>query len=317
MRVTRRAWLQSTIVCSCGGWGAHRVRADDPPAAGPGRISFGFSLYGMKTIAPLAAIKIIADIGYNGVELPVMADWPCAPETLTPADRRDVRSALTDWSVDLPALMENLPLLVEKPQQVEHRQRLQRAMQLAHDLAPDQPPLIETVLGGAPGTFEQVRDPLADELLQWSRLAAAQEVVIAVKPHVNNACRTPNDALWLMEQVNSPWIRLAFDYSHFERQQLTLPRVWNALQPHTAFVHIKDNRQIAPGKYEFILPGDGGTNYTELLQLLRRDRYHGAVVVEVSQQVWSKPGYEPIVAAERCYLKLFRSFEQAGLKARI
>jgi len=147
-------------------------------------------------------------------------------------------------------------------------------------------------------------------------VARAAKVVLAIKAHAFNALHTPEDALWLLRQIGSPWVKLAFDYSHFERQQLALKDCIRLLLPETVFIHVKDNVTV-DGKTEFALPGEGATNYGEYLSLLKTAGYRGAMVVEVSAQVSNKPNYNPLIAAERSYLNLRPAFERAGLRARI
>jgi inosose dehydratase len=279
-------------------------------------IRLGFSLYGMKTLPTAQGLKVCADIGYSGVELPLMPDWPCDPAVLTRADRRELRVRLEELSLDLHSLMENLPLVVPAEQHRTHLERLKLAAALAHDLVPDAPPLIETVLGGRPDKWDELKRPMVDALGDWERVAAAAKVVVAIKAHAFNALHTPEDAVWLVQQINSPWIRLAFDYSHFERQQLALRDCLRVALPVSVFIHVKDN-VTTDGKTEFALPGEGPTNYNEYLSLLKAGGYRGPVVVEVSAQVSNKPGYNPLLAAERSYLNLRGAFEKAGLRARI
>jgi inosose dehydratase len=296
------------------GWETTAGRAAERRAG----IAFAYSLYGMKSLPLPQALKICADIGYSGVELACMKDWPADAGVLTPADRRQLQRQLEVLSLGLPCLMENLGLAVPAPQHAANLERLKLIGQLAHDLAPagETAPVVETVLGGRPEQWDDLKGKMVDALGDWERIARQSETVIAVKAHVSGALHRPDDAVWLVRQIGSPWIKLVYDYSHFERQGLALKATLTRMLPETVFVHIKDNVTVN-GKTEFALPGDGAVDYREYLQLLRDGGYSGAVCVEVSSQVSNKPGYNPIVAAEQCYLKLHPAFERAGLRARV
>ncbi len=284
-------------------------------AALPARIGFGFSLYGMRSLKVFEALKACADIGYSGVELACLKDWPCDATALTRGDRVALRSQLNDLALDLPCLMENLSLAVPESQHQANLERLKAVCELAHDLAPDEPPLVETVLGGKPAEWEQLRNQMVVALRDWERIASTHQIVIAIKSHLSGALHTPQDAKWLVQQINSPWIRLVFDYSHFQRQQLNLAESLATMIRETVFVHIKDNL-TTDGKTEFALPGDArDIDYAEYLTLLKDGGYRGAVVVEVSSQVSGKPGYDPIAAAKRCYANIHPAFIKAGLRA--
>ena len=281
-------------------------------------IGFAFSLYGMRSLPLPRALRVCADIGYSGVELACMTGWPCDPVALSPTDRTAIREQLTHLSLQLPALMENLRLVVPAAEHQANLERLKQVGQLAHDLTPEgeQTPLIETVLGGKPDDWDKVKDAMVQSLGDWERVAARARVQLAIKAHVSGALHRPEDVVWLVEQIHSPWVKAVYDFSHFERQGMTLRESLRQVLPETVFIHIKDNVKTPDGKDEFALPGDGVTNYRDYLKLLVDGRYEGMVCVEVSGQVFSKPGYNPIIAAERCYLNLRSAFEQAGARAR-
>jgi sugar phosphate isomerase/epimerase len=304
---TRRGFLQAA------GAMALSAAASAAPSL-PAKIGFGFSLYGMKSLKVIQALRVCADIGYSSVELACLKDWPCAPESLHKPERAALRTELEGLALDLPCLMENLTLLAADEQHRTNLERLKNVCQLGHDLSPDAAPIVETVLGGKPDQWETVREQMVVKLREWEKVAASQQTVVAIKAHVLGALHTPQDAKWLVQQVGSPWIRLVYDYSHFQRQHLTLKESLATMLPQTAFVHVKDNL-TTDGKTEFVLPGDAGDiDYTEYLKQLRDAGYRGALVVEVSGQVSNKPGYDPIAAAKRCYKNLQPAFVKAGLR---
>lgn len=267
------------------------------------RTTIGFSLYGMKSLATADALAACREIGYDCFELPVMADWPLDSARLTATDRRDLKGQIADSGLRLSALMENLPLLVDDARHRDNLKRLSQATELARELAPDRPPLIETVLGGKPDQWEEVKQQMAKRLEEWAAVAAKSQVVIAVKPHVSGALHRPADAAWLVNRIASPEIRLAFDFSHFEVRGLALDKCLDAMLENTSFIHVKDAAG-EPGKVRFLLPGEGKTDYADYLKRLAQRGYAGDVVVEVSGQIHSRPDYDPIAAAKSSFAVL-------------
>jgi inosose dehydratase len=276
-------------------------------------IGLGFSLYGMRTLDTKQALAACAEIGYDCVELPVMVDWPWDSAGLSAEQRRQIRSELESTGLRLSALMENLPAVVDDAQHRINLERLKSAAELAHALSPDRAPVIETVLGGRPQQWEELREPMADRVADWAKVAESTKTVIAVKAHVGGAMHLPEHPVWLVERIGNRWLRAAYDYSHFALRGVEMAESVKTLIPHSAFVHVKDGRGEA-GKFEFLLPGQGDTNYAQLFKLIAGAGYTGDIVVEVSGQIHSKPGYEPKQAARTCYGPLAKAFTDAGLK---
>ena len=222
-------------------------------------LSLGYSLYGMKTLPLERALAACAEIGYDAVELAAMDGWPADPAKLSVDARWQLSRQLGDLKLSLTALMENLSLDVSDDQHRRNLDRLRAAADLAHALVPQPAPLIETVLGGKPGTWEAVRDRFAARLADWEQVAAASDTVLAVKPHRFGAMNAPEHVLWLLNQVRSRWVRLVYDYSHFQHRGFRLPETLRQLAPLAAMIHIKDT-VIEQGVARFVLPGDGGVD---------------------------------------------------------
>ena len=93
---------------------------------------------------------------------------------------------------------------------------------------------------------------------------------------------------------------------------LDLGKTLDALLPHTAFIHVKDALGDV-AKFQFALPGEGTIDYADYFRRLKASNWAGSVCVEVSGQVFGKPGYDPIAAAKKCYAALAPAFRAAGL----
>lgn len=315
MRQTRRTFAARSLVLASASLAA--LRGLGAQAAAARKIGLGFSLYGAKSLSLWAALQAIAEIGYDCVELPVMPDWPADSARFSPAARTMLSRELIERGLRLTALMENLPALGDDAQHQAHLERLKRAVDLAREMAPtnEQRPLIETILGGRAGEFEQVKARLIERLKDYVSIAANAEIVLAVKAHVGNATQRPEQLLELLDAVANPWLQAAYDYSHFELQGLEMQSTTAKLLPRTAFIHVKDTEQ-AQGKRGFLLPGEGSTDYAALFRLVGQSSYRGDVIVEVSSQVFNRKGYDPLAAMRKCYNHLAPAFMQAGLTRR-
>jgi inosose dehydratase len=109
--------------------------------------------------------------------------------------------------------------------------------------------------------------------------------------------------VWLVNQVKSPRVKLVYDYSHYSANGLDLRKTMEQVVPYTVFVHIKDTLGRAPN-HRFVLPGDGPVDFKAYMGNLIELGYRGAVEVEVSGDVSSQPGYDPVKAAEHVWEKV-------------
>ena len=191
--------------------------------------------------------------------------------------------------------------------------RIRAAAALAHDLAPDHPPLLQTVLGGKPGEFEKVRDTMATRLSEWARVAAENHIRLAVKAHAMNACDTPARLLWLIDKVNNPALTAIYDYGHFQLAGLSIEETMDAMLQRSAFITVKDSKRV-DGKPQFLLPGDGSVDYTRYFTKVKNMGWKGWVLVEVTRQLQTQPGYDPVEAARRSYAHLAPILKNLGLR---
>jgi inosose dehydratase len=293
----RRRFLQSATALAlptlAGG-------ADSP---GP---SLGFSLYGMKTLPLAEALKVCAETGYTHVEFALNPGYLTEPAAFSAEARRAAVASLREWKLSLPCLMTNMSLTADETAHAKALELIEAAAEIARELVPDRPPIIETVLGGKPATWEEQKAGMAEKLNGWADAAEMSGTTIAIKAHVGSAVNSPERLLWLLEKVKSPTIQVTYDYSHFELQGIDMAESMELLLPRTRFIHVKDSTGDA-AKFQFLLPGEGRTDYVKYFSLLRQHNYTGPICVEVSGQIFNKPGYDPTAAARKSYLALAKA----------
>lgn len=264
-------------------------------------IGFGFSLYGMKNLPLLEALAHCAAVGYDCVELPTMADWAGAPERFTAEDRKRFRDGLMKHSLRLSALMENVVLLAAPEMHVKNLERLRRAVELGHELKREGSVIVETVMGGKPSEWMEVREAMAGRLREWAEIGKQTQSIIAIKAHISGAAHRPEQVRWLLDQVASPWLKAAFDFSHFQLRNIDMAEAWRMLAADTVFIHVKDSVGDQE-KFQFVLPGEGSIDYEKYVQLIGESKYEGDIVVEVSGQIHSRPDYDPVAACRKSFV---------------
>ena len=195
--------------------------------------------------------------------------------------------------------------------QEKNLRRLQKAADLSHDLAPESPSIIQTVLGGK--NWGNSKQLLLDRLGKWNEVARSGKTVIAIKPHRGGGMSRPREAVWLIEQLNkTPWIRMVYDYSHYAFRQLDLKTTIRTALPYVDHVAVK-NAVERDGKVTFVLPGEANTiDYVTLLKTFTSRGYAGDIGCEVSSAVWRQPQYDA-AAAQTCYRNMAAAFKKAGI----
>ena len=263
----------------------------------------GFKQYGMKKVPVREAINHIGKIGYKALSLTLMPTWDTEPKLLSKTDRIEIRKQISDLGLVLSTVMESLRLLPDTTRE-RNLERLRAAAGLAHELSPGAPAAIETTLGGRPAAWEQTRREMADELGLWAKTLEPLQAVVAIEGHVGNAVDRPEKVLWLLDQVKSPWIANLYDYSHYKLQGLGVRETLRQLASHTVAHHLKDSVGTEE-KYRFLLPGESGEiDYKEYAQTLREVGDCGALLLEVSAQIFNQPGYDGLATAKHCWDKM-------------
>ncbi len=304
---TRREWLRGAGALVAAG--CVRVAGAEADPAG---CTLSIGTYSLKGIPLEDAVRAVAGIGFDGIEIAVQPGFEGEPSRLPEPRRKALRKLLGDEHLKLTALMEQITPAAEQARHTADLDRLRRVFALAHDLGMQSRPLIQTVLGG--GQWEERKGLFRDRLGDWLSVARDAEGVIAIKPHRGGAMSRPSEAIWLIQQLgDSPRLRMVYDYSHYAFRDMLLEETIQTALPYTAHIAVKDAVQEGD-RVTFALPGARGTiDYVTILRLFFRGGYRGDVCCEVSSMVSSQKGYDPIAAAKTCYTNMARAFAAAGL----
>ena len=273
-----------------------------------------YSTWGMQTVPIETAVAHCAALGFAGLELAVIPGWPTDADTLDAAARRQIRALYDDHRIELCGLSGNVPLLAGDPGEAAGiMTRFAGYLDLAAELQhPGERLIVTTTSGGASGDWETARSELVDRLGTLTEHAVQAGVMVGIEPHVAAALHLPEQALWLLAQVNSPALTLHFDISHFNVQGMEMEAVVAQLAPHCLHTHVKDERGLAPD-HEFLIPGEGEMDYVRYLRAMDQAGYDGHIVVEISLMVQARPNYDPLAAATTSYQVLSTAFEAAGI----
>ena len=219
---------------------------------------------------------------------------------------------IEDSGLALPSMLESMALTGTPEAKAKNLDRLKRAVELGHELAPSRPPYLDTILGRKAADWDKVRDAMADELRAWVPVLESGKTTLVFKPHIGHAVNSPERSLWLIKAVGSSRIRIVYDYSHFFIEGFSLEGSLRELIAYSPLLVVKDSAGTLE-KYDYLLPGDGKTDYLAYFRLIKELNYSGFVNVEVSAHIHRKPGYEPVPTTKLCYERLAPLMDRAGL----
>lgn len=308
MRFTRRQFLH----CSSAAIAVAALpRLAAASAMGKAR-PIGFSLYGMKSLPVREAVDHCQRIGYDNVELCLMKDFPTELGKFSMPAQREVRDRLRSTGLEVSSLLVHLDLTAKA--QGPAKDIIKGAAEIARLLDDRRPPLVESVTGGKAEDWEATKDDLVDNMRRWAETAGPAGVKIAVKAHYGQVINSPDRLLWLHRRVNHPAFTLTYDYSHYQAEGLELEPTLRAVIPRTGFIHMKD-LVVGEKPAKYLLVGEGKIDYVRYFRLLRELNYTGPIVAEVSAQIHSRPGYQPVQTAEKCYTFLAKQLQASQASA--
>ena len=144
------------------------------------------------------------------------------------------------------------------------------------------------VVGSSLMFRHEPHQPQLDILAAWFKEAAPvaeqQGVKLAVENHIDY---TADECLWLLEEVNSPWLGLNFDTGNFLRLLDDPLKGMAKLAKYTLSTHLKDlkvREDAAPDDWFFFSStpvGDGLVDNLQLARTLQEVDFEGFLAVEI------------------------------------
>jgi sugar phosphate isomerase/epimerase len=277
-------------------------------------MKIGYCTWGMPQVEVDDAIPYLADLGYDGVEITVIPGYTTELSTLTSEERRRIKKLFMDHNLEMPAIAGHTSLLdPDVKQHAVNMKRLRATVELAADLTMGELiPCLDTTPGGKPDEWTTIKERLLNETGALVDFGAQHGVTLALEPHIGCCLCDVERTLWLLEQINSPYLKLNYDISHFDVAGIPTAESVAALAPHTIHTHVKDQRGKTPD-YEFLIPGEGDFDYVEYLHAMKAAGYDDYITVEVSIMVQKRDTYDPLAAATLSYQTLSGAFEEAEI----
>ena len=278
----------------------------------------GYSTWGMPDLPIDTTLAHLGHLGFDAVEIGVLPRFSTALDRLDNGEVMRILELLAQHNLVLSAVSSYLSLIeADAARYAENCRYVQRTIDLAADIAEkshslDRPqtPVVISGFGGQPGDLETQQPLLIERLNALDDYAQERHVIVALEHHVGAAVETPDQTVGIMQQVESPAIRINFDISHFNVMGIPIEESVAKLVPYTAHTHVKDELGLSPN-HQYLIPGEGEFDYVRYLKAMQAHGYHGVVSTEISMMVQRRPDYDPLATATRSYEVLSRAFADA------
>jgi len=273
-----------------------------------------YCTWGMMNVGIEDVVPAVAKIGYRGIELAVTPRFPTDLYSLDAAMKTRIKALCQERDLIISAVAGHTSVCEDDPDKnAANLQRLRDTINLADELRQEgQPAIVCSLLGGHVDDWGRVKDRVVERVGALGDYAAGKGVIFACEPHSGTAFDLPRKAVWLMEQLQHPAVRINFDISHFDILAIPSAECVPQMAPWSVHTHVKDQRGIYP-YHEFLTPGAGPFDFIGYLKAMHAAGYTGWIGMEVSVMVQRQPGYDPFVDAALGYYALKHAFCMSGV----
>ncbi|MCK5436478.1 MAG: sugar phosphate isomerase/epimerase [Desulfobulbaceae bacterium] len=252
-------------------------------------MKFAFSSNAFRKYSLLETIKILADLGYEGIE--IMADTPHAfPPDLTNLDIDSIRGALERYNLavsNINAFMLHAIGDTWRPSWIE-RDLSQRRKRINHtgnciDLAAK---LGVSTISTEPGgpllenmTHDEGNTIFRQGLLEIKEQARETGVRVLIEPEPDLLIENSSQFVEFFKGLDADIFGLNFDIGHFFCVNEDPAELVAELQDYIYHFHLEDI--AASRKHHHLMPGEGAIDLPGVLKAIKGINYQGFVTVEL------------------------------------
>lgn len=246
-------------------------------------------------------IAFARELGVAGVSLET-----CFMPSLDSGFLRELRNALDAASLER-VLAWGHPTGLDGGTNPAALEDLRRHLASAVSLGTPTMRIVASLTRYSPELEVQFSHTLVPVLREAVRAAADQGIVLAIENHGDF---TAAALLRLLEQVDSPWLRITLDTGNALRILEDPVEAARTLAPYTVATHIKDVTASHGSPYDFLFwpatpVGQGAIDIPAILQILSETGYAGLLCVEVDNPAapWRHLSEEELVRQSIAYLR--------------
>ncbi len=231
----------------------------------------GFRTAGYRNMSVEQAIRAIADVGYDGVEL-CLEHPDLAPEKLTDDRCAELVAVASELGLEIATVSyhgDGDPLELRWA-------RALAAVALTPALGADI--LIVNSPRPGPDAPADLAEEFRYELSCQLAMADELEVTVALEPEPGLLVDDCRDMLDLIEQMGSPSLAVNLDVGHAWLTEDDLNTAIAEMGGHIAAVHIED---MADKVHKHLVPGDGQMDLPGVVQALRDTGFSGWLTVDL------------------------------------